>query len=74
MASRIARDPRIDPRIKAVFGDWPDGAPVPDAPDRATPCSSRGALTPPPRRAWRGSRDLLRQTMDSEANAPSPQA
>ena len=27
MASKLADDPRIDPRIKAMFGAFPSGAP-----------------------------------------------
>ena len=35
MATKLMADPRIDPRIKAVMGGWPDLPPVPDAKDRA---------------------------------------
>jgi len=34
MASRIASDPRIDPRIKAMFGAMPDAPAAPDATSR----------------------------------------
>jgi acetyl esterase len=35
MASKLASDPRIDPRIKAMFGGWPDAPNPGDARDRA---------------------------------------
>jgi acetyl esterase/lipase len=35
MASKIASDPRIDPRIKAIMGAFPEGPPATDAKDRA---------------------------------------
>jgi acetyl esterase len=34
MASKIVSDPRIDPRVKAMFGAMPDGPPVGDIADR----------------------------------------
>ena len=34
MASKLASDPRIDPRIKAMFGGWPDLPNPGDARDR----------------------------------------
>src|ERR1700678_574035 len=34
MASKLASDPRIDPRIKAMFGGWPDVPNPGDAKDR----------------------------------------
>lgn len=34
MANRISEDPRIDPRIKAVFGAFPDRPPMPSADSR----------------------------------------
>jgi acetyl esterase len=34
MASKLASDPRIDPRIKAIFGAWPDVPNPGDARDR----------------------------------------
>ena len=34
MASKILSDPRIDPRVKAMFGAMPDGPPVGDIADR----------------------------------------
>src|SRR5579872_1127156 len=35
MASKLASDPRIDPRLKAMFGGWPDLTTPGDAKDRA---------------------------------------
>ena len=35
MVSKLAADPRIDPRIKAVMGAFPEGPPATDAKDRA---------------------------------------
>jgi len=34
MASKLASDPRIDPRIKAVFSAFPEGEPLADAKSR----------------------------------------
>ncbi|MFT7246814.1 MAG: acetyl esterase [Candidatus Azotimanducaceae bacterium] len=34
MGNRIAEDPRIDPRIKAIFGNLPDNGPAENAPSR----------------------------------------
>jgi acetyl esterase/lipase len=34
MASKLQLDPRIDPRLKAVFGGWPDIPSLPDAVSR----------------------------------------
>src|SRR5580692_3103641 len=34
MGSKIVADPRIDPRIKAMFGAWPDAPALSDAKDR----------------------------------------
>ena len=34
MASKLATDPRIDPRLKAMFGGWPDLPNPGDAKDR----------------------------------------
>ena len=36
MASKIAEDPRIDPRIKAIFGAFPGMPPATDVKDRET--------------------------------------
>jgi acetyl esterase len=35
MASKLASDPRIDPRLKAMFGGWPEMTTPGDASDRA---------------------------------------
>src|SRR5471030_2321468 len=35
MASKLASDPRIDPRLKAMFGGWPEMTTPGDARDRA---------------------------------------
>ncbi|HXQ15110.1 MAG TPA: alpha/beta hydrolase fold domain-containing protein [Caulobacteraceae bacterium] len=35
MASKLASDPRIDPRLKAMFGGWPEMTTPGDAKDRA---------------------------------------
>ena len=34
MAAKLMNDPRIDPRIKAVLGGWPDAANPGDAQSR----------------------------------------
>lgn len=67
MANRISQDPRIDPRIKALFVA-PDAPPAGDVPDRATAiaqASTPGAL------AREQASEALFALCDAESNAPS---
>ena len=68
MASKLASDPRIDPRIKAMFGGWPDAPPATDA-------SSRDQLLAEVNTAEAKAREaqmkLMFDTMDNEDVAPS---
>ncbi|MBX3485045.1 alpha/beta hydrolase [Phenylobacterium sp.] len=66
-ASKLARDPRIDPRIKAVFG-WPDRPPVGDIASREALIAE--ANTPMALAAEAAMQGLF-DACDSEANAPS---
>jgi acetyl esterase/lipase len=67
MTSKLAADPRIDPRLKAIFA-WPDRPPVGDISDREAliaVANSAEAL------AGEAAMDALFGAMDTEANAPA---
>lgn len=66
-ASKLARDPRIDPRIKAVFG-WPDRPPVGDIASREALIAEANT---PAALAAEAAMQALFDACDSEANAPS---
>jgi acetyl esterase/lipase len=68
MAAKLMADPRIDPRIKAVMGGWPDLPPVPDAKDRAQLLAEVG--TPEAKARAEAQRAML-AAMDNEEIAPS---
>lgn len=64
--SKLARDPRIDPRIKAVFG-WPDRPPVGDIASREAliaEANSEAAL------AAEAAMQMLFAACDAEENSP----
>ena len=67
MTSKLAADPRIDPRIKAVFGDMPPlgGA---DVPDRET---LLGRENSEEAKAMRAAMNVLLDSVDNEVVAPS---
>jgi len=68
MASKISADPRIDPRIKAIFGAWPDTPPVGDVADRKTLIAeANGPAAQVRAQAQRAMMDM----MDNEQVAPS---
>lgn len=68
MSSKIADDPRIDPRIKAVFAAFPEQPPQGDVASReellAAETSDAGRAAAAGAKAWS-------ETMDSELIAPS---
>jgi len=68
MASKISEDPRIDPRIKAIFGAWPDSPPQGDVADRETLLAEANS---PEARARGEAQRAMMEAMDSEAVAPS---
>lgn len=67
MSSRISRDPRIDPRIKAVFGA-PDGPPATDCVDRETLLAEANS---PAALAAEAAMVGMFAACDNEVNAPS---
>ncbi len=67
VASKIAADPRIDPRIKAVFG-WPDRPPVGDIADREALLAVSNS---PEALAGEAAMQMLFAACDAEANSPS---
>jgi len=67
MTSKIAADPRIDPRLKALFG-WPDRPPVGDIESREALIA---AANTPEALAAEAAMDALFGACDTEANAPS---
>jgi acetyl esterase/lipase len=68
MTSKLASDPRIDPRLKALFGGWPDRPPVGDIATREALIAE--ANTPEALAAEAAMVGLF-DACDSEANAPS---
>jgi acetyl esterase/lipase len=67
MASKLASDPRIDPRLKAMFGGM-ESAPQPDAANREEILALENSEEADER--WAGLR-LFLEAFDSEAVAPS---
>lgn len=67
MTSKLAADPRIDPRIKAVFG-WPDRPPAGDISDREALIAEANA---PAALAGEAAMTMLFNACDAEENAPS---
>jgi acetyl esterase/lipase len=67
MTSKIAADPRIDPRLKAIFA-WPDRPPVGDISDREALIAEANS---PAGLAGEAAMAALFDACDSEANAPT---
>ena len=67
MTSKIAADPRIDPRLKALFG-LPDRPPAGDIADREALLAEANS---PAALAGEAAMNMLFGACDSEANAPS---
>lgn len=68
MTSKIATDPRIDPRIKAVFGGFPLPPPLPSVADRETLLAEEAGEEGARQAA---ARQMLHAMVDTEDNAPS---
>lgn len=68
MTSRIALDPRIDPRIKAVLGSMPDAPPAKDVASREVLLAAEAT---PEAAARVAAQDALFGMMDNEEIAPS---
>jgi acetyl esterase len=68
MASKLAADPRIDPRIKALFGAMPDMPPAGDAESRAQLLAEEASEAGVARAA--ASKAMI-DAVDNEAVAPS---
>ncbi len=68
MATKLVADPRIDPRIKAVMGGWPDLPPVGDAKDRAQLLAE---VSTPEAKARGEAQKAMLAAMDNEEVAPS---
>jgi len=68
MVSKLAADPRIDPRIKAIMGAFPEGPPATDAKDRAQLLAEQE--TPEARAAAVAQKTML-DAVDNEVVAPS---
>lgn len=68
MTSKLAADPRIDPRLKALFGGWPDRPPVGDIESREALIAEANS---PEALAAEAAMSGLFDACDTEANAPS---
>lgn len=68
MSSKLAADPRIDPRLKALFGGWPDRPPAGDIKSREALIDEANT---PEALAGEAAMSGLFDACDSEANAPS---
>ena len=68
MANRIANDPRIDPRIKAVFAALPDPPPGRDVADREELLAEQATEAA---RGAAAAQDAMFAMLDNEAIAPS---
>ncbi|HUZ12305.1 MAG TPA: alpha/beta hydrolase [Caulobacteraceae bacterium] len=68
MASKLVEDPRIDPRIKAVLGGWPDAANPGDAASRDELLAE---LETPQAKARQAAMQPFMEAMDNEIVAPS---
>ncbi|MGH6972390.1 MAG: alpha/beta hydrolase, partial [Caulobacteraceae bacterium] len=68
MASKIVSDRRIDPRIKAIFGAWPEAPPLGDAKDRETLVAEANTEEAKARQA---AQKAMLDAMNNEEIAPS---
>jgi acetyl esterase len=68
MATKLVADPRIDPRIKAIMGAWPDAPPIGDARDRAQMLAE---VNTPEAKLRAEQQTAMLAAMDNEAVAPS---
>ena len=68
MASKIASDPRIDPRIKAVLGALPDAPPLGDVASREDLLAEEASEA---MKAAVAAQDVFFEAVDTEAVAPS---
>jgi acetyl esterase len=68
MAAKLMNDPRIDPRIKAVLGGWPDTANPGDAESREQLLAEVGT---PEAKARQAAMQPFMDSVDSEEIAPS---
>jgi len=68
MATKLVADPRIDPRIKAVMGGWPDLPTPPDAKDRDQLIAE---VSTPEAKARAEAQKAMLSAMDNEQVAPS---
>jgi acetyl esterase/lipase len=68
MVSKLVADPRIDPRIKAVMGAFPESPPTTDAKDRAQLLAE---LQTPEARARAEATKAMMAALDNEVVAPS---
>jgi acetyl esterase/lipase len=69
MPSKIAADPRIDPRIKALFGGWPDRPPAGDIASREALLAE--ANSPAALAGEAAMTAMIDAPCDTEANAPT---
>lgn len=67
MTSKLASDPRIDPRLKALFGAWPDRPPVGDIASREALIAEANT---PEALAGEAAMAMMFEACDSEANSP----
>ena len=68
MVSKLAADPRIDPRIKAIMGAFPESPPTTDAKDRAQMLAE---LETPEAKARGEATKAMMSALDNEVVAPS---
>ena len=68
MTSKLAADPRIDPRLKAQFGGWPDSPPLGDIANREALIAEANT---PQALAAEAAMSGLFDACGSDANAPS---
>ncbi len=68
MASKIASDPLIDSRIKAMFGAWPDLTPSTDVPNRDALLAEENSEAG--RQRWAATQAMM-DALDNETVAPS---
>jgi acetyl esterase/lipase len=68
VATKLVQDPRIDPRIKAVMGAWPDMPPIGDAKDREQLLAE---VSSPEAKARAEAQTAMMAAMDNEQVAPS---
>jgi acetyl esterase/lipase len=68
MATKLVADPRIDPRIKAIMGAFPEMPPATDAKDRAQMLAE---VNTPDAKARAAAQTAMLAAMDNEQVAPS---